>query len=141
MSGQNKQVALQFMEAMGTSDPETAARLLDPEVVAVAKGFSKLAGTRGYDAIVGAIAGFQRVMPSGLRPKIHEVVAEGDHVVVEWEGDAVTSEGGRYCNQYCMVFTLKDGRITRIHEYFCGLHTNEVLWPVVEKMLDAIPAG
>lgn len=134
MSERNKQVVLAFIEAMGSSDGAAAVPCLDPEAFTLAKGFGKFAGVRHYDTIVGTIDAFRKLLPTGLRPKIQTVTAEGDRVVVEFEGDALTLEGTPYCNQYCMVFTMKDGRIKQVNEYFCTLLADQVLWPLVEKM-------
>ncbi len=132
MSEQNKAVALKFIEAMGSSDPETAATCLAPDAFTLAMGTCKFSGRREYDTIVGAIGAFQELLPSGLRLAVKSVTAEGDRVIVECEGNAVTAAGTAYCNQYCFVFTLADGRIKQVNEYFCTKLADEVLWPVVE---------
>ena len=139
MSEMNKEIVLRFIEAMGSSDPETAATCLAPDAFTLAKGFSKFAGIRRYDEIVGTIGAFKTLVPTGLRPEIKAVTAEGDRVAVEWEGNAVTCEGNPYCNQYCMVFTLQDGKIKQVNEYFCTKLAEEVLWPLVEAMGNNIP--
>lgn len=137
----NKQVVIKFIKAMGSSDAAAAVPCLDPEAFTLAKGFGKFAGIRRYDTIVGTIDAFKVLLPTGLRPDIHTVTAEGDRVVVEFEGNSETSEGNAYCNQYCMVFTLRAGRILKVHEYFCNILADEVLWPLVQKMQEqATPA-
>jgi uncharacterized protein len=132
MSERNKQVALRFMEAMGTNNPELAAGCLTPDACAVAKGFGKFAGVRPAATMIGMIGEFKKMIPTGLRFAIHTVVADEDHVVVEAEGNAVTRLGTPYRNQYCFVFTMAGGRIKQVNEYFCNVHANEVLWPLVE---------
>lgn len=134
MSEQNKQLVLRFIEAMGSSDGAAAIPCLHPEAFTNAKGFGKFAGIRRYETIVGTIDAFKQLLPTGLRPQIKSVTAEGERVVVEFEGNAVTSEGKPYCNQYCMVFTMREGRIGQVNEYFCTILADEVLWPIVEKM-------
>lgn len=134
MSEQNKQTVVRFIEAMGRSDGAAAIPCLDPEAFTLAKGFGKFAGVRHYDTIVGTIDAFKQLLPTGLRPTIHTVIAEGDRVVVEFEGNAQTCDGQPYCNQYCMVFTLRDGRIRQVNEYFCTILADTVLWPLVERM-------
>jgi ketosteroid isomerase-like protein len=141
MSEQNKQVVLKFIEAMGSSDGAAAVPCLDPEAFTLAKGFGKFAGIRRYDTIVGTINAFKKLLPTGLRPTIQSVTAEGDRVVVEFEGNSVTCDGKPYCNQYCMVFTMRGGRIKQVNEYFCTVLADEVLWPLVEKMQSEIPAS
>lgn len=140
VSEQNKQVVLRFIQAMGSSDGASAIPCLDPEAFTLAKGFGKFAGIRRYDTIVGTIDAFKKLLPTGLRPTVHSVTAEADRVVVEFEGNAETCDGKPYCNQYCMVFTLRDGRIRQVHEYFCTILADQVLWPLVEKMQGGIPS-
>lgn len=134
MSESNKEVALRFIEAMGSNDPETAATTLAPDGVAVTRGYSKFAGTRKAELVVGAIESFKTLFPTGLGLSIQTVLADGDKVVVEAEGHATTGDGKPYENQYCFVVTLEGGKITRINEYLCSAYAEAVLWPLVEKL-------
>jgi len=138
MSEQNKEVVLRFIQAMGSSDGATATQCLAQDAFTHAKGFGKFAGIRHYDTIVGTIDAFKQLLPTGLRPAIKSVTAENDRVVVEFEGNATTCNGKPYNNQYCMVFTLANGKIKQVNEYFCTILADEVLWPLVEKMAEAI---
>ena len=131
MSEQNKQVVLKFMEAMAQGDADAAAPCLAPDAFTLAKGFGKFAGVREYDLILATIGAFKNLVPEGMQPVIRSVTAEGDRVVVEFEGNATLSNGASYCNQYCMVFTLSDGRIKQVNEYFCTLLADEVLFPLI----------
>lgn len=141
MSEQNKDVVIKFIEAMSTSDPQAAAPCLAPDAFTMAKGFSKFAGARHYDTIIGTIGAFKTLLPTGLGLTINSITTEGDRVVVEAEGNAVTSDGKPYCNQYCFVFTVKNGKIKQVNEYFCTKLAEDVLWPLVEAMQDEIPSG
>lgn len=134
MSEQDKEVVRTFIEAMGAGDVAGAAPCLDPEAYTLAKGYGKFAGVRRYDTIVGTIGAFKTLLPGGLKPVIHSMIRDGDRIAVEWEGNGVTSEGTPYNNQYCMVFTMRNGKILQVNEYFCTLLADRVLWPLVEKM-------
>jgi ketosteroid isomerase-like protein len=70
-------------------------------------------------------------MPTGLNFTIKDVIGEGDRIAVEAEGNATTSAGTAYRNQYVFLFTLDNGKIKQVDEYFCHVHANEVLWPLV----------
>jgi uncharacterized protein len=131
MSEQNKQVVLNFINAMGKGDAEEAAPCLALDAFTLAKGFGKFAGVRQHDLILATISAFRKLVPDGMQPVIQSVIAEGDRVVVEFEGNATLSNGASYCNQYCMVFTLQDGRIKQVNEYFCTILADEVLFPLV----------
>jgi ketosteroid isomerase-like protein len=141
MTEANKSVVLKFIEAMGLSDTKSAASCLAPDAFTRAMGFGKFAGIRHYPTIVGTIDALKVLLPTGLRPDVRSVTAEGDTVVVEWEGNATTSDGKAYKNQYCMVFRVGDGKIKQVNEYFCTILADEVLWPLVEKMSAQIPAS
>ncbi|MDG5746703.1 nuclear transport factor 2 family protein [Qipengyuania sp. XHP0207] len=45
------------------------------------------------------------------------ILADGDRVAVIAKGDAATVDGGRYDNDYCFVFRMKDGKIVEVREY------------------------
>ncbi|MEE2731985.1 MAG: nuclear transport factor 2 family protein [Pseudomonadota bacterium] len=135
----NKRVVKQFIEAMGSSDGASASACLAADAYTLAKGFGHFAGVREYDTIVGTIDAFNTLLPTGLRPEFVSFTAEGDRVVVEFEGNAETCDGKPYHNQYCMVFTLTGGKIKQVNEYFCTKTADEVLWPLVEAMGSQIP--
>jgi ketosteroid isomerase-like protein len=131
MSEQNKQVVLCFIAAMGKGDAAEAAPCLAPDAFTLAKGFGKFAGVRQYDLILATIGAFRKLVPDGMQPVIQSVTAEGDRVVVEFEGNATLSNGASYCNQYCMVFSLQGGKIKQVNEYFCTILADEVLFPLI----------
>jgi ketosteroid isomerase-like protein len=130
----DKDVVLRFIEAMGRGDARAAAPCITDETFTLAKGFGKFAGVRTHDTILATIAAFENLMPGGMEPTIHSVTAEDDRVVVEFEGNGTLVNGEPYCNEYCMVFTVRDGKIRQVNEYFCTLLADQVLWPLIEGM-------
>ena len=48
---------------------------------------------------------------------VSRMIAEEDCVVVQARGNARTKAGADYCNSYCMIFRLNDGRVVEITEY------------------------
>lgn len=134
MSEQNKKLVLDFIEAMGEGDAGAAAACITDDTFTLAKGFGKFAGVRTHDTILATIAAFRELMPEGMEPNIVSVTAEGDRVVVEFEGRGKLLNGESYCNEYCMVFTVKEGKIKQVNEYFCTILADEKLWPLVENM-------
>lgn len=132
MSEQNKQIVLTFIKAMGNGDVAAAAPCIAADTFTLAKGFGKFAGVRTHDTILATIGAFRQLMPEGMQPEFHSVTAEGDRVVVEFEGNGTLFNGQPYCNQYCMVFTLRDGKIRQANEYFCTILADQVLWPLVK---------
>jgi ketosteroid isomerase-like protein len=133
MSEDNKALVLRFLHATATNDAETVVATVDPDGVSVAKGTSRFTGSRRFGTnIEETIETFKKIIPTGLRYTFHSVTGEGDRVVVEATGDALTHDGKPYRNDYCFVCTVKDGRVVRVNEYFCTKMADEVLWPAYE---------
>lgn len=57
------------------------------------------------------------------------IFADGDHVIVECEGNVTTKSGKPYNNQYCLIFRLKNGKINELTEYLDTALVNETLVP------------
>jgi ketosteroid isomerase-like protein len=134
MSDDNKKLVIRFIEAFSRGDAAAAEECLAPDAVTVAKGFGKLSGPRSYELIVATTGAFRELIPTGLRPSFKTVTAEGDRVVVEFEGDATLANGERYCNQYCMVFTVLDDRIKVVNEYYCTILADEKIGPLLASV-------
>ena len=132
----NRAVVLQFIEAMSTSNAALAEPCLAPGAFTIAKGYGKFAGKRPREVMVGTIDAFNQLLPTGLNVSIKSVTPSGNTVAVEFEGDGTTSAGTPYHNQYCMVFMLAQGKIEQVNEYFCNVHADEVLWPLVAPQAD-----
>jgi uncharacterized protein len=45
------------------------------------------------------------------------IFAEGQHVIVETQGAVTTKQGERYCNNYCLVIRMADGKMREVREY------------------------
>lgn len=131
MSEANKQTALDFINAMSAGDAEGQARCLTRDAMTQTKGFAGVSGTRDRATMLATVDAFREIVPTGFRPSFHRVVAEGDTVVVEWEGDAVLSDGTPYGNQYVFIFTFRDGLIRQLDEYFCTALADRTILPLL----------
>ena len=133
MSEANKKVALDFLNAMSDADADGMDRCLAPDAITYTKGFGKVSGWRNRETMLATTAAFKEIVPTGFRPKFERVVAEGDTVVVEFEGNAVLSNGKPYCNQYVFLFTFADGKIKQVNEYFCTVLADDVILPLLAQ--------
>jgi ketosteroid isomerase-like protein len=91
--------------------------------------------------MVATGSAFRSIVPTGFRPKMQKVVAEGDFVVLEFEGDAVLSNGEPYCNQYVFVFTFEGGKIKQPNEYFCTVLADKVMLPLLAQQGESYVTG
>jgi len=141
MSEANKQVALDFLKAMDEGDADAMARCTTDDAITYTKGFGKVSGWRNRETMLATTAAFRDVVPTGFRPKIERVVAEGDTVVAEFEGNAVLSNGEPYCNQYVFIFTFAGGKIRQLNEYFCTVLADERIMPLLAQKGEELAHG
>lgn len=53
----------------------------------------------------------------GYRSEADLILADGDRVVVQARGRAVTKRGEAYEQTYCFIFRVRDGRLTEVVEH------------------------
>ena len=46
-----------------------------------------------------------------IQPTVVNIIAEGDNVVLQWEGKATTKAAKPYNNSYCWVMRVADGKV------------------------------
>ncbi len=134
MSQANKELAAQFFVALGAGDADTMRYILAPDVVAVAKGISILSGRRGYDEIIGALSMLSAFTENGIDFKVISMTAEDDRVSVETEGTSTLKNGEPYNNFYHMLFTIRDGKVVGLNEYFCTKMADASLGPLLASL-------
>lgn len=134
MSELNREVVLRFIDAFSRGDAEVADTCLAADAMTHAKGFGMLSGPRHRDLILATTAAFRDLIPTGLSPTFNSVIAAGDHVVVEFVGAATLINGEDYSNEYCMVFTLQDGKIKSVNEYYCTLLADQRIGPLLAEV-------
>lgn len=137
----HKKTAIQFIEAMSAGDAQGQADCLAPDAFTITKGFAGVSGQRDRATMLATVEAFRDIVPTGFRPRYDRVVAEGDTVVVEWEGDATLSDGTRYANQYVFIFTFADGKIRQLNEYFCTVLADRTILPLLAQKGEELAHG
>lgn len=79
-------------------------------------------------------------MPNGLNLKISRVIAEGECVVVEAEGKALSRANKTYNNHYVWILTFRGGKVVEGKEYMDTLHVLETFGPVMRAKEKSSPA-
>jgi len=83
------------------------------------------------DFLREVIRPFNARMSVGLKPKIRDIVAEGDRVVIFFNASGVAKDGVPYSNTYSWWLDFKDGKIVRAHAFFDSIAFND-LWQRVK---------
>jgi uncharacterized protein len=130
-STENKALVETIMEARSRLDPA-------PFIAAMADDFIwRIIGTTAWS---GEYAGKAVVREQLLKPLYEQfvaptnittsrILADGDYVVVECQGDATTISGERYANTYCLVMRVAEGQLREMTEYMDTALVERVLKP------------
>ncbi|MDH0098380.1 nuclear transport factor 2 family protein [Ectopseudomonas hydrolytica] len=91
-------------------------QLLADDAVWVVAGSSPYSGTyRTREAFMeDAVKPITDKLATPIVPTVRQIVAQGPHVVVHWDGQATAKDGSRYENSYSWHMQLENGRITRV---------------------------
>ncbi|MDE3831293.1 nuclear transport factor 2 family protein (plasmid) [Sinorhizobium meliloti] len=100
------------------------AELLAPDVVWTIHGSAPVAGTyRGVeDFVERASAPLISRLATPLVPRVHHIWADGDTVIVRFDGSATTTSGAPYRNKFVWIFLMKNGAVVEA-EAFLDLAT------------------
>jgi len=127
----SKKVVLDYMDALATGDFAALRAFFTPRTTWTLAGDLPVSRTwTGPDEILGEFvpAMVARLVPETMEFEFEGVIAEGERVLAEWNTRALARSGGRY-DQHCLaVFTVHDGRITSVREYFDTLHAHDIVF-------------
>ena len=89
--------------------------LLHEDVEWVVAGTSPVSGRYGsqQDFLERAVAPIGARLATPIAPEVRQVLAQGDAVVVLWDGVATRRDGGVYRNSYAWHLVFDGGRIVR----------------------------
>lgn len=108
----NADLAIKFFEASSKGDNDALKALCAPQLEVRQNGGPNL----GIDALLGLSNSVLRVAPD-FRYENAVRVSTDDGSVEEHDACGTVSEGTTFRIPACVIATMKDGRITSIHEY------------------------
>lgn len=103
--------------------------VLSPNVVWTIEGSGPSAGayhSRG-DLVERAVRPLATRLSTPIRPVSKRIWAEGDHVIINWEGEAVARDGRPYTNSYVWIFRMEDGRAAEVTAFLDLVAYDDVL--------------
>jgi len=116
---QNKEMVKATWTAFAKGDIKTAfGNMADNVSWLVPGNIAGVSGVkRGKDEILKFMGAFASKIPEGMHSEITRAYADGDTVILELTNKAKVSNGKFYENEYCFVFEIENGKISRIREY------------------------
>ncbi|MGH7934139.1 MAG: nuclear transport factor 2 family protein [Candidatus Binataceae bacterium] len=59
----------------------------------------------------GAVKPLGEKINGAIKPALRDIIAEGDNVVLQWEGRAAGKNGAAYEQTYCWVMRIENGKV------------------------------
>ncbi|CAM3130833.1 ketosteroid isomerase [Pseudomonas floridensis] len=108
----NKQRVTEAFDRWAAGGTTFFSDMLWPDVIWTIKGSGPSAGVyRGIDSFVEqAVRPFVSRLSSPVKPVSKRVWADGDHVIIQWDGVGVARDGQAYRNSYAWIFLMRDGK-------------------------------
>lgn len=90
--------------------------MLAPDVVWTIEGSAPSAGkyTGREDFVERAVRPFASRLSVPVRPVAKQVWADGDHVVIHWQGEGTARDGVPYRNSYAWIFRIEDEKAVEV---------------------------
>jgi ketosteroid isomerase-like protein len=113
----------------------TTFDLLAPDAVWTVVGSSPVSGVykSRQDLLERAVKPISARLATPIKPTVLSIVAQGDVVVVLWEGEALALDQQPYRNSYLWHLTFKDGQITEVKAFLDTYVLNDLIERVKPK--------
>lgn len=121
----NKEIATEFLARFSANDFRSALDTMTddatwwiagkPEQLAAAGVHSKQQIARLFHNMAGQLK-------NGLKMTVKGLIAEGDNVAVEVESYGELTNGRIYNQEYHILMTIRDGKISAVREYLDTQH-------------------
>jgi ketosteroid isomerase-like protein len=131
MTQANKQIVRDYIEAGNRGEWQSQLEMFDkPRFRLQCHAAAPLGYVMDYRELAKMFANIGDTMES-FHITIDQMTAEDGRVAVQAHSDARSRDGNDYRNEYHFLFTIADGRITKIDEYLCSLTMAKVLDPMI----------
>ncbi|MHC1550469.1 nuclear transport factor 2 family protein [Phyllobacterium sp. K27] len=115
----NKQIVTEAFDAWAAGGQTFFTDVLSPDVNWKIEGSGPSAGLfQGRDAFVErAVRPFVSRLSKPVTPVSKKIWADGEHVIINWEGVAVAGDGVPYSNSYAWIFRMQDGKAVEVNAF------------------------
>lgn len=127
---ENREIARRFLQSFWDGNVEASLALCADDA---SWTFQKSLRAPRYASIREAVDWLNETLVSGFDPdsgyevEVHNIIAEGDEVAMEYSARGRTHAGGVYENNYLVRFTIEDGLIRGVRPYFDTLYVHRRL--------------
>lgn len=125
----NRQVVTEAFDRWQAGGTTFFTDLLSPDVIWTIEGSGPSAGRfEGRERFVErAVRPFVSRLSSPIRPVSTTIWADGDHVIVNWEGVGTAQDGQPYANSYAWILRMQDGQAVEVTAFLDLVPYDDVL--------------
>ena len=117
-TAENKELMQHIFAALAKSNPRPFEDAMAEDFRWTMLGSNPWSKTYdGKAVVVGELFPALRRKMDRITTIAHRFIADGVHVAIEARGANTTRAGVPYCNNYCFVFRLADGKLKDVTEY------------------------
>lgn len=112
----NKQIVTEAFDRWAAGGTTFFSDVLTPDVTWTIKGSGSSAGVfQGREHFIEhAVRPFVSRLSTSIKPVSKQVWADGDHVIVNWDGTGVARDGQAYENSYAWIFRMHNGKAVEV---------------------------
>lgn len=113
---QNRQLVSQAFANWAAGGSSFFADMLAPDAVWTIKGSGPTAGSyHGRDDFINrAVKPFAERMAGPLKPTVRDIWAQGNDVIIHWDGTGTAKDGQPYQNSYVWIFRMNGQQATEV---------------------------
>jgi uncharacterized protein len=125
---ENKALMAEIYAGIAEGDGSKFVQHLAEDAILVLPGDYSWAGVHHGKANVIRFFRLVAELAPGVRKTTPtRILADEDWVVMEAVGEMTARSGAPYCNQYCLMFRLREGMIVEMKEYLDSAYCERVL--------------
>jgi uncharacterized protein (TIGR02246 family) len=118
-AAENRDLVATAFAAWETGDNRPFFRLVADDVTWTVIGTTPISGRYGSkrEFLASAVGGLTERLDGAIHARTVNILADGDHVILQWEGTARSRTGKPYEQTYCWVLRLAGDKIVEVTAY------------------------
>jgi uncharacterized protein len=116
---ENQKLIAEAFAAWEHGDYQPFFKVVSDDVRWTVIGSTRISGTfEGKQAFLdGAVVPLHERLAGPIQATVRNVFGDGDHVILQWQGQSSSRSGRPYPQVYCWVMRLVDGMVVEVTAY------------------------
>lgn len=129
VEARNREIVSAAFDRWSAGSTSFFTDILAPEVVWTIEGSGPSAGVyHGRDEFIErAVQPFASRLKEGVKPVSKTIWADGDHVIINWEGGGQARDHASYANSYLWIFRMEQGKAIEVKAFLDLVPYDDVL--------------